>query len=41
MVEGLKGYSEFDIADGSSLKNYMAESIVMNYSNIELQKLLF
>mmetsp|Transcript_26368 Transcript_26368/g.40242 ORF Transcript_26368/g.40242 Transcript_26368/m.40242 type:complete len:83 (+) Transcript_26368:1323-1571(+) len=41
MVEGLKGYSEFDIIEGNQLKNYLAESIVMNYSNIEIHKLLY
>ena len=41
MVDGLKGYSEFDIIDGPTLKNFMAENLVMNYSNIEIHKLLF
>ena len=41
MVDGLKGYSEFDVIDGSSLKNFLAENLVMNYSNIEIHKLLF
>jgi hypothetical protein len=41
MVDGLKSYSEFDIVDASALKNFMAENLVMNYSNIEIHKLLF
>jgi hypothetical protein len=41
MVEGLKGYSDFDIIDSLQLRNYLAESVVMNYSNIEIHKLLF
>lgn len=41
MVDGLKGYSQFDIIDGQTLKNFMAENLVMNYSNIEIHKLLF
>jgi hypothetical protein len=41
MVEGLKGYSDFDVVDGASMKNFLAESIVMNYSNIEIHKLLY
>ena len=41
LVEGLKSYSEFDIIDGNTLKNFMAENLVMNYSNIEIHKLLF
>lgn len=41
MVNGLKGYSEFDIIDGNTLKNFLAENLVMNYSNVDLHKLLF
>lgn len=41
MVDGLKGYSEFDIIDGITLKNFLAENLVMNYSNIETHKILF
>lgn len=41
MVDGLKGYSEFDIIDGTTLKNFLAENLVMNYSNIETHKILF
>ena len=36
----LKDYSEFEVIDGNMLKQFMAESFVMNYSNIELQKVL-
>ena len=32
----LKSHSEFDVIDGSQLKAFMAENLVMNYSNIEL-----
>lgn len=41
MVDGLKGYSEFDIIDGVTLKNFLAENLVMNYSNVEIHKILF
>lgn len=41
MVDSLKSYSEFDIIDGSSVKNFLAENLVMNYSNIEIHKILF
>jgi len=41
MVDGLKGYSEFDIIDGVTLKNFLAENLVMNYSNVETHKILF
>lgn len=41
MINGLKGYSEFDIIDGNILKNFLAENLVMNYSNVDLHKLLY
>ena len=41
MVDGLKGYSEMEIIEGGALKNFLAENLVMNYSNIEIHKLLF
>ena len=41
MVNGLNGYSEFDIIDGLTLKNFLAENLVMNYSNVDLHKLLY
>ena len=37
----LKEYSEFEVIDGSVLKCFMAENFVMNYSNIETQRVLF
>lgn len=40
-MDSLKSYSEFDIIDGSNLKNFLAENLVMNYSNIEIHKVLF
>ena len=33
--------TEFDIIDGPTMKNFLAENLVMNYSNIEIHKLLF
>ena len=41
LVDSLKSYSEFDIIDGSTMKNFLAENLVMNYSNIEIHKILF
>jgi hypothetical protein len=41
LVDSLKSYSEFDIVDGATMKNFLAENIVMNYSNIEIHKILF
>lgn len=41
MMNSLKDHSEFEVIDGNTLKNFMAESLVMNYSNIEIQKVLF
>lgn len=41
LVDSLKSYSEFDIIDGPTLKNFLAENLVMNYSNIEIHKMLF
>ena len=40
LMGSLKDYSEFEVIDGNMLKQFMAESFVMNYSNIELQKVL-
>lgn len=37
----LKDHSEFEAIDGHRLKNIMAEQLVMNYSNVELQKILY
>lgn len=41
LIDSLKSYSEFDIIDGSTMKNFLAENLVMNYSNIEIHKILF
>lgn len=41
LVDSLKSYSEFDIVDGATMKNFLAENIVMSYSNIEIHKILF
>jgi len=35
----LKDHSEFDVIDGNHLKAWMAENLVMNYSNIELHRI--
>lgn len=35
LVGNLKDHSEFEVIDGGHLKNFMAESLVMNYSNID------
>jgi len=36
LMGSLKDYSEFEVIDGNTLKTFMAENFVMNYSNIEL-----
>ena len=36
-MESLKSYSSFDIVEGATLKNFLAENLVMNYSNIEIK----
>jgi hypothetical protein len=41
LMGSLKDYSEFEVIDGNVLRNYMAENFVMNYSNIEIQRILF
>jgi hypothetical protein len=38
LMSCLKSHSEFDVIDGNQLKAFMAENLVMNYSNIELQR---
>ena len=35
-MSSLKDHSELEIIDGNTLKTFMAENMVMNYSNIEL-----
>jgi len=36
LMKSLKEYSELEVMDGNALKNFMAENLVMNYSNIEI-----
>ena len=36
----LRQHSAFDVIDGDSLKSFMQENLVMNYSNIELNRIL-
>ena len=36
----LKSHSEFDVIDGNQLKSFMAENLVLNYSNVELHRVL-
>ena len=36
----LKDHSAFDVIDGDQLKGFMSENLVMNYSNIELNRVL-
>jgi len=36
----LKNHSELDVIEGLQLKSYMAENFVMNYSNIELHRVV-
>jgi len=36
----LRQHSAFDVIDGDTLKGYMSENLVMNYSNIELNRVL-
>ncbi len=35
----LKDHSEFDVIESSQLKSFMAENFVMNFSNIDLNKI--
>lgn len=41
LMGSLKDHSEFEVIDGNTLKSFMAEHLVMNYSNIELQRILY
>ncbi len=41
LMSSLKDHSEFEVMDGNQLKSFMAENLVMNYSNIEMQRILF
>jgi hypothetical protein len=36
----LKSHNEFDVIDGNVLKSFLAENLVMNYSNIELHRVI-
>jgi hypothetical protein len=36
LMDSLKEHSEFESIDGSLLKQFMAERLVLNYSNVEL-----
>ena len=36
----LKNHSELDVIEGNSLKLFMAENFVMNYSNIEIHRVV-
>jgi len=36
----LKNHSEFDVIDSVQLRSFMAENFVMNYSNIELHRVM-
>ena len=36
----LRQHSAFDVIDGDTLKGFMSENLVMNYSNIELNRVL-
>lgn len=40
-MENLKSLSEFEVMDGIILKHFMAENLVLNYSNIKLDNVLF
>ena len=40
-MDSLKEHSEFESIDGNLLKQFMAERLVLNYSNVELQRVLF
>ena len=35
-MQNLKEYSEFEVIDGNALKSFMAENLVLNYSNVEI-----
>lgn len=36
----LKSHNEFDVIDGNVFKSFLAENLVMNYSNIELHRVI-
>ena len=39
LLDSLKEHSELDVIDGTTLKTFMAENLVMNYSNIEVNRI--
>ncbi len=41
LMDSLKQHFEFESIDGNLLKQFMAERLVLNYSNVELQHVLF
>lgn len=41
LMDSLKQHFEFESIDGTLLKQFMAERLVLNYSNVELQHVLF
>ena len=41
LMKCLRDHSAFDVIDGDQLKGFMSENLVMNYSNIELNRVLF
>lgn len=40
LMSHLKSHNEFDVIDGNVLKSFLAENLVMNYSNIELHRVI-
>lgn len=40
LMSCLKSHNEFDVIDGNVLKSFLAENLVMNYSNIELHRVI-
>lgn len=36
LIETLKDHSEFESIDGYTLKQFLAERLVLNYSNLEI-----
>jgi hypothetical protein len=41
LMDSLKEHSEFESIDGILLKQFLAERLVLNYSNVELQRVLY
>jgi hypothetical protein len=40
LMSCLKNHSEFDVIESAQLRSFMAENFVMNYSNIELHRVM-